>query len=252
MSFGRKGLAPGEATPAPGGGFGRAGVSGAAAPSAQPASQDDMAAKREAFIASERARAAGVPPAPKEDVPHDPLINLRNRPTAEPSYLQGAPRAAQPLGQGVSTGSNMGPGYAGGAMRGSGQMSAQQEEEIRQAARSMAAGGRSYSGGSIEPRGSARTSYFFGDPAGRNLGIAYLLWFVLGQFSLHRFYCGQKDSAIIQMALWMVSIVMLLIFLPLGVLGFVTWVCWIIGDLFMIPGMLRKFQAEHDYRGVFA
>lgn len=252
MSFGRKGLAPGEAASVPGAGFGRAGVRACAAPSAQSVTQDDMAAKRAAFIASERARDAAISATSKQDVPDDPLINLRNRSAAEPSFMQGAARAAQPLGEGMSTGSNMGPGYNSAPMRGSGQLSAQQEKEIRQAARAMAGAGRSYSGGSVRQSGSRPTSYFFGDPAGRNLGIAYLLWFVLGQFSLHRFYCGHKDSAIFQVALWMASLVMLLIFLPLGILGFAVWVCWIFGDLFMIPGMLRKFQAEHDYRGVFA
>ena len=102
------------------------------------------------------------------------------------------------------------------------------------------------------PRGSAQKSYFFGDPAGRNLGIAYLLWFVLGQFSLHRFYCGQKDSAIFQVCLLFGTVFVAFIFPPLALITFLAWCCWIVGDLFMIPGMLRKFQAEHDYRGVFA
>lgn len=86
---------------------------------------------------------------------------------------------------------------------------------------------------------------------GRSIGLAYVLWFILGQLSLHRFYCGQKDSAFMQLGLVFGSLVVMFIFPIFGFVGFGVWICWLFGDLFMIPGMLRKFQAEHDYRSVF-
>ncbi len=234
MSFGKKGLAQGQAAPMQSG-FGRA-IHGDAAQAntnahGQPAQADEIAAAREAFIASERARRAEETGVAAQTAAHDPMVNLRNsaRPTAQP---------AQRLGD-----QSIGGGPAGSSV-----MSAYQEEEIRAAARSMAHNKpilNSRSGGS-------GSGYFFGDPASRNLGIAYLLWFVLGQLSLHRFYCGQKDSAFIQIGLWIGSLVILFIFPPLGLVGLVLWFCWLVGDLFMMPGMLRNFQAEHDPRSVFS
>jgi len=262
MSFGKKGLAAGQAASSSGGFGARQAASAhpgaahavsASKTAAQPSDPDEVAARRQAFIASERARRAeaeGIPtqapkPAPIEPVEDDPLINLRNMSRPEPRPARPAPAA----------------GDTGPAMNSSG-MSAAQEAEIRAAARGMArnrptpygaGAGGGYSSNKVgsSSKGSG-SGYIFGDPATRNIGIAYVLWFVLGQFSVHRFYCGQKDSAIMQMGLWLGSLVLLFIFPPLGLIGLVIWICWIVGDLFMIPGMLAKFKSEHDYRGVFA
>lgn len=237
MSFGRKGLAPGQAAPAAAGGFGRApqaAVAGAQ-PQPQPSEEEDkIAAAREAFIASERARRA------QEEIGEgslpfggDPLADLRN--------------GSQPVAARPAKSMGLGPvGQSG--------LPVDQEDQIRAAARGMSGGQPSapVSYGAGAGRASrAKKSYFFGDPAGRSLGIAYLIWFVIGQTGLHRVYCGQKESAIYQVALLIVSVVTLFIFPPLGMVGFVAWICWLIGDLFMMPGMLRKFKAEHDYSHAF-
>ncbi len=240
MSFGKKGLAPGQAVSAPGGGFGRAAPAAAAA-SAMTAEQEEIAAKREAFLAQERARQAQAQESARAAEAADPMASLRN--DARPKHNFQA-RAASPLGMGVA---GAGAGAGAGAM-GAGGMSAAQEAEIRQAARSMAGRGPAPRPGGSSSGGSG---FFFGEPSHRNLGMAYVLWFFLSQFSAHRFYCGQKDTAIMQMAMWFVSLVMLFIFPLFGILGLGLWFCWIIGDLFMIPGMLKKFQEEHNYAGVF-
>ena len=232
MSFGRKGLAPGQVAPAGPGGFGRAqpAAPGAAAPQTV-SDEDEIAALREAFIASERARRADE--IGEGSLPSDSgsLEALRN--TAQP-----ATRAAQPL--------NSGPVGASG-------LPLHQEEQIRAAAKSYSSGAastqRTHAG--ARSGGRARTSYFFGDPASRSLGIAYLIWFVIGQTGLHRAYCGNRDSAIIQVSLLVVSLVCLFIFPPIGLVGLVAWMCWLIGDLFMMPGMLKRFKEAHDYRGIF-
>ena len=232
MSFGKKGLVPGQLAPA--------------AASAQALDQhtghDDIAAKREAFLSSERARKAQEVSAPQASAEHDPLINLRNMSRPEP-------RPAQPLG---------GEDQGGGPIGASG-MSAAQEAEIRAAARGMARNKPARSG-NLELKGNlsgnsatgSKPSYIFGDPQSRNVGLAYVLWLILGQLSLHRFYCGQTDTAIMQISLWIGSLVVLFVFPPLGLIGLAIWLCWLVGDLFMIPGMLRKFQAEHDYSGIFS
>ncbi len=255
MSFGKKGLAAGQVAPAAGG-FGRAAppTGQVAEQSAGQSSADELAAKREAFLASEKARRKSevgeITPASLSSEPedHDPLINLRNMSRPEP-------RPAQPLGDDGAARNGVGGGLGGGPIGASG-LSAAQEAEIRAAAHGMAYN-KSVRYGSSVSSGSGSSSsggsgFIFGDPHSRNIGLAYVLWFVLGQLSMHRFYCGQKDTAFIQLALWIGSLVVLFIFPPIGLLGLLIWVCWLFGDLFMIPGMLRKFQAEHDYRGVFA
>lgn len=74
----------------------------------------------------------------------------------------------------------------------------------------------------------------------RSLGTAYLLWLFLGGFSAHRFYLGATLSAVAQVGLLYVSLTFFLAgnagaFYPLA-LG---WL-WIIGDVFMIPGLREK------------
>ncbi|MGQ0660471.1 TM2 domain-containing protein [Sphingosinicella sp.] len=70
---------------------------------------------------------------------------------------------------------------------------------------------------------------------GKSLGTAYVLWFFLGGFSAHRFYLGTPLTAIAQVALWYVSLMVFMAgnagaFYPLT-LG---WL-WILGDIFFIP-----------------
>ncbi|KWV90660.1 hypothetical protein AUC45_15385 [Erythrobacter sp. YT30] len=79
-----------------------------------------------------------------------------------------------------------------------------------------------------------------------------MLWFILGQLSIHRFYCGQSESAWFQIALFIGSLVTLFVFPPIGAVGIIAWIIWIIADLFLIPGMMRRFKAAHAYTGVFS
>jgi hypothetical protein len=94
-------------------------------------------------------------------------------------------------------------------------------------------------------RADTARRFFWGRPERRSLWIAYLFWFIAGQAGLHRFYCGQKQTAFMQVALAIGSLVVTLIFPPLGFVGLVVWVLWIFADLFLIPGMMRRFKAEH-------
>ncbi|QFT77305.1 TM2 domain-containing protein [Erythrobacter sp. THAF29] len=198
MSFGRKGLAPGEVAPQqPQAAFGRAATAQAARPArandpyGTDLSAEEIAAKREAFLASERA--AGT---------------------------IGGAQPATPLGPN--------------------DLSYEQERQIKAYAGGMARGARS------------SRSWFFGDPQSRSLGIAYVLWFILGQLSIHRFYCGQTETAWSQVTLLFASVVMIFIYPIMGFVAFICWVLWIFADLFLIPGMLRRFKRQHDYNGVFA
>lgn len=218
MSFGRKGLAPGQTAPV------------AARPpiSATPPQRDDVAARREAFIAAERARAmgpmgpaglaaaAGVAADPGIDTSADPLAALRN--SARP-----ATRREEPVGQ---------------------QWTPQPDASYQRA--------RESASGAVRRQSDKR--FVLGEPHKRSLALAYLFWFIAGQGSLHRFYCGQSQSAIMQIGLLLVSVLIGLAFVPLAAAGIIVWFVWIIADLFLIPGMMRRFKAEHapDYDRVFS
>ena len=197
MTFGRKGIGPGQVAPSAN--------RSAAVIDPQAA---EIAARREAFLAAERARRA------ESAADDDPLGHLRN--DARP-----ATRRTEPVGESWNPVS----------------------EDVLRTARSGGGGA-----------GESRQTFMWGAPESRNLAIAYLLWFVIGQTSMHRFYCGQKESAWIQVGLFVGSVVILFIFPPLGMLGLAVWVIWLLADLFLIPGMLRRFKAEHQahYGRIFA
>jgi TM2 domain-containing membrane protein YozV len=199
MSFGRKGLSPGQTAPA--------GV--------RPATRIDhadiaVAARREVA----RPAAPEAVAAPETD--HDPLASLRNG--ARP-----ATRREEPVGQEWSPLS----------------------EAERQRARAAGIG-------AVRPHQDKR--FIFGEPHKRSLALAYVFWFIAGQGSLHRFYCGQTQSAIMQIGLLVGSVLIGLIFMPMAVAGLFAWFFWIIADLFLIPGMMRRFKAEYaPYNaGIFA
>lgn len=218
MSFGRKGLAPGQSAPI-----------AVRPPLGGTIPQDDaIAARREAFLAAERARTAGpmgpagmaAAAAVAADIEigdkADMLASLRNG--ARP-----ATRREEPVGQ--------------------------QWSPLPGADRQ-----RTQESGYDASRRRSDKRFIFGEPHKRTLLLAYLFWFVAGQGSLHRFYCGQSQSAMMQIGLLVGSVLLGLLFAPVAAVGIVLWFLWIIADLFLIPGMMRQFKDEYapDYRGVFA
>jgi Predicted membrane protein len=63
---------------------------------------------------------------------------------------------------------------------------------------------------------------------GKNMIIAYVLWYFLGVFGAHRFYLGRTGSAVAQLIL------------TLTVVGaFVTFVWWIV-DAFLLHQWVRE------------
>lgn len=99
----------------------------------------------------------------------------------------------------------------------------------------------------------AANERIFGKPAKRSLLTAYILWFIIGQSSAHRFYLGASQSAIIQLSLLLGSVVVLFIFAPLGVIGFCAWLLWLLADVFLMPGLHRKLKAQaYDPSPIFS
>ncbi|MCX9148569.1 TM2 domain-containing protein [Erythrobacter sp. WG] len=103
-------------------------------------------------------------------------------------------------------------------------------------------------------RAATRHSRMFGDPAQRSLLLAYVFWNFGAAVGMHRFYCGASESAWYQMALFYGGLVVALIWAPLGIAMMAGWFLWILADLFLIPGMMRRLKAAHrmDEAEVFA
>jgi hypothetical protein len=95
----------------------------------------------------------------------------------------------------------------------------------------------------------------------RSLMMAYLLWFILGQVSAHRFYLGAYRSAIAQVGLFAVALLIALNGLGssnygLGVvmaIAMIGWAIWVLGDVFFIHRLHRKLcRKPGDAAAAFA
>ena len=74
----------------------------------------------------------------------------------------------------------------------------------------------------------------------KTMGTAYLLWFLLGGFSAHRFYLGSPVSATIQLLLTPLGYAMLMSKSPSGLALTGIAALWLLADAVMIPGLVHK------------
>lgn len=77
---------------------------------------------------------------------------------------------------------------------------------------------------------------------GKNMGLAYILLIFLGTLGIHRFYLGYKGTAIAQLVLTLTG--WLTIWILIGILPLIVVGVWVIVDLFLIPGMVERANAE--------
>ncbi|MEK0082385.1 TM2 domain-containing protein [Benzoatithermus flavus] len=70
--------------------------------------------------------------------------------------------------------------------------------------------------------------------------VAYVLWFFLGWFGLHRIYLGRIGSGIAMLVLHGLS--WLTHFILIGFLGFGILGLWWLIDALLIPGMARVYN----------
>lgn len=80
------------------------------------------------------------------------------------------------------------------------------------------------------------------DASKKSTGIAYLLWFFLGGFGVHRFYLGRVGSGVTMAILFVLSCVttfILIGFFGLGLIGL-----WWLVDAFLIPGIATRFNQD--------
>jgi TM2 domain-containing membrane protein YozV len=74
----------------------------------------------------------------------------------------------------------------------------------------------------------------------KSRGTAYMLWFFLGGVSAHRFYLGYPASGAVQMAMTPLAYALLASGSMLGLAVLLGAGAWLLADLFLIPGLLRK------------
>jgi TM2 domain-containing membrane protein YozV len=92
----------------------------------------------------------------------------------------------------------------------------------------------------------------------KSMVAAYLFWLFFGGFSAHRFYLGRTQSAWTQFGLFALGWVVLLTSLPrhqpvgisFGILLLFAHGFWLIGDAFLIPGIVRASRRP-DYATSF-
>lgn len=75
------------------------------------------------------------------------------------------------------------------------------------------------------------------EAAKKSVLVAYLLWFFLGFFGLHRFYLGYVLSGLIMLALWVIGTVLSIILI--GYVILVVPALWWLVDALLIPGLAR-------------
>jgi TM2 domain-containing membrane protein YozV len=76
------------------------------------------------------------------------------------------------------------------------------------------------------------------DARKKSVLLAYLLWFFLGYFGIHRIYLGRVASGLVQLVLLVVGWVTTLILIGWLILaGLVVW--WLL-DALLIPGMTER------------
>jgi len=71
---------------------------------------------------------------------------------------------------------------------------------------------------------------------GKNMVIAYVLWYFLGIFGGHRFYMGKTGSAIAQLVL------------TVTVIGLIVTVIWWIVDAFLVHAWVREYNRHVESR----
>src|SRR5690242_4187659 len=80
------------------------------------------------------------------------------------------------------------------------------------------------------------------DAAKKSAGVAYLLWFFLGYFGVHRFYLGQTGSGVAMAIIFVLSVVTTLI--GIGLIGLAVIGIWWFVDAFLIPGIATRMNQE--------
>lgn len=80
--------------------------------------------------------------------------------------------------------------------------------------------------------------------AEKSVSTAYILWFVTGAFSGHRFYIGSASIGFAQICLRLVGALMFLSGDGFGLYLLATAFLWLLADAVMLPELVRKANAR--------
>ncbi len=76
----------------------------------------------------------------------------------------------------------------------------------------------------------------------KSTGVAFLLWFFLGFLGGHRFYAGKEVTAVVQLILTVVGLVLTMVLIGHLVLAVVA--LWWLIDAFLLSGWIRKYNSS--------
>ena len=79
-------------------------------------------------------------------------------------------------------------------------------------------------------------------PTGKTIRTAYLLWLVGGVVGAHRFYLGSRGPARAMAGVFLLGVVWLLFGIGLFILAGLA--VWMVVDLFLIPGLVRRANGK--------
>lgn len=76
----------------------------------------------------------------------------------------------------------------------------------------------------------------------KSTGLAYVLWFFLGGFCVHRFYLGKTRSGFLFIGIGFLSIILILAAVEIGLVGLILLGLWLLIDMLQIPRFTKEFN----------
>lgn len=82
---------------------------------------------------------------------------------------------------------------------------------------------------------------------GKNMVLAYVLWFFLGVFGIRRFYLERPGTGVAQLLLWVVGAFTLMFGIGF-VLMLIAGIWWLV-DAFLVQSIVTEYNRKHDAPG---
>lgn len=82
---------------------------------------------------------------------------------------------------------------------------------------------------------------------GKNMALAYVLWFFLGIFGIHRFYLERPGTGVAQLLLWVVGAFTLMFVIGFALL-LIAGIWWLV-DAFRVQAIVTEYNLAHNAPG---